>query len=214
MTPLLLLLALSDPWQVGPAPSAQPTTPGWSVGGAISGGLGGLSPIYGGRAGLSLTPHRRIWTNLELGYGSGWRSCVDCQALGVTWTARALAVQRPGINIAAWSVATTVNGTVEWTPGVAIEGGFRRLRFDTSWPVWSTWGLLTTLRATPEVGVSFAWSERHRTRIALVGLEPAVALSHRLRWGRGLLEATIRVGEEGAMLSLGGRFAQPFSRGG
>ncbi|WP_106093526.1 hypothetical protein [Enhygromyxa salina] len=210
---MLLVLAVNNPWQVGPAPSAHPTARGWNVGADLSGTLGGFSPLWGARAAASLTPHERFWTGVELGYGNGWRSCIDCRALGVTWTARGLAVRHRNVNLAGWSVATTVNGTFEWTPGFALEAGTRRVRFDTSWPVWSTWDLLTTLRATPEVGVAFAWSGQHGTRLAVVGLEPAVALTHRIWVEHWMFEATLRIGEEGVGLDMGARFGGPMSRG-
>lgn len=200
------------PWQVGPAPSAQPVARSWSVG--LD--LGGLiappkfphphPPLPGARASVGVAPHERFWTSLELGYGTTWRPCIDCRALGLTWTARGLIVRHRNVNLAAWSVLTMVNGVVDWLPGAAIEVGGARVRVDTSWPLWSTFDLITTLRATPELGLSWSWNGRHSTRVALVGLEPAAALSHRIRWANWQFEVGVRGGEEGISAELQVRF--------
>jgi len=202
----LLLAALSNPWQVGPAPSAHPTLPSWNVGvdvGAMRPLRSGLPGPHGGRLAAAFTPHERVWSSLELGLGQGWRTCIDCEALAATWTLRGLALHHRNVNVAPWSVLTSVHGTVEWTPGLAIEAGGRRVRVDTSWPLWSTWYLLTVLRSTPELGMTVAWDERQATRVAVVGLEPGVAVTHRVMMRRWALEATGRAGEEGVGVELG-----------
>lgn len=199
-----------NPWQVGPAPSAHPTAIGYSFGVDLSGAVGGSEPLAGARVAASVTPLRRLWTGVELGHGSAWRSCVACETFAATWVARGLVVDHRAVHVAPWSALTFVGGAVEWTPGLAIEAGGRRLRVDTSWPLWSTWDLLMTLRATPELGVTGLWSSRHATRIAVVGLEPAVALTHRVQLERWALTATVQVGEEGVLGVVGARFYAGF----
>lgn len=207
----IMVLALTNPWQVGPAPSAHPTQKSWNVGADLGGTVAGPWPLWGTRIAAGFTPHERLWTALELGYGQGWRLCIDCNALATTWTARGLVFSHHHINIAPWSVLTSVNGTFEWTPGLAIEAGTQRLRFDTSWPLWSTWDVLTLLRSTPELGVAWSWGPRQSTRVAVVGLEPAVAVTHRVWLHRWAFEATARGGEEGVGLTVGFRFWSPIA---
>ncbi len=195
-----------NPWQVGPAPSAHPTRVGYSLGPDVGGAGLGPRPLWGARVAASVTPTPRLWTGVELAYGTGWRSCVGCESYATTWTVRGLAVRRRAVNLAPWSALTIVNGAVEWTPGLALEAGTRRVRFDTSWPLWSTWDLLTVLRGTPEVGVTGIWSRRQATRVALVGLEPAVAVTHRVQLEHLALTVTAQVGEEGLAVMIGARF--------
>jgi hypothetical protein len=60
----------------------------------------------------------------------------------------------------------------------------------------------------PEVGLTARWSSAQRTRLAVVGLEPGVALQHRWRVAEALeLEPTVRFGEEGLGLGLAVRGA-------
>jgi len=207
MIPIALLIA---PWSVGPAPSAHDVSPGLQAGASASGFLGGPRALAGGSAELAYGAGERLWVSLEAQAGSGWTTCPDCQTFAGTATARGVLIHHPRFQFAPWMVSTGTGGTLEWTPGVAIEGGGERVRVDTSWPLWSTWDLLTTLRITPELGVSYRWSESQNTRAAIVGLEPAVALQHRARVaGSWTLEGTARFGEEGlgaqVAVSWGGR---------
>jgi hypothetical protein len=199
-----------NPWQVGPAPSAHPTAIGYSFGADFSGVVGGREPLAGARVAASVTPLRRLWTGVELGHGSAWRGCVSCKTFAATWVARGLLIDRRAVHVAPWSALTFVGGTVEWTPGLAIEAGGRRIRVDTSWPLWSTWDLVMMLRATPELGVTGLWSSRHATRVAVVGVEPAIALTHRVQLDRWALTATVQVGEEGVLGVVGARFYADF----
>lgn len=196
-----------NPWQVGPAPSAEAVSPSWSLGAE----LGALwvnndarsTWVPGLRATAAFAPHPRIWTSLELGVSQGWRTCLDCRAFAGTWTARGLVVNHPNVHVAAWSVLTGYNGTFQWTPGVAVEAGGEHVRVDTSWMVWSTVDMIEVLRGTPELGIAYRWGRRHSTRAALVGLEPAFALQHRVRIRDFVFVATARVGEEGLAFELG-----------
>lgn len=202
-----------NPWQVGPAPSAEAVSPNWSVGTE----LGTLwinnsersTWLHGVRATAAFAPHPRVWSSLELGISAGWRTCIDCRTFAGTWTLRGLAIDHPNVHLGTWSVLTTFNGSVEWTPGVALEAGNEHVRVDTSWMVWSTWDWLTVLRSTPELGVSYRWGPRQSTRVALVGLEPAVAVQHRFRIRNFAFAATVRGGEEGVAFELGIRGYTP-----
>ena len=196
-----------NPWQVGPAPSAEAVSPNWNLG-ADLGTLrtdydGKVAWLHGARVAAAFAPHPRVWSSLELGISEGWRTCIDCRTVAGTWTLRGLVVDHPNVHVGVWSVLTTFERTVEWTPGVAIEAGTEHFRFDTSWMVWTTFDWLTTLRSTPELGTSFIWGAHQSTRVALVGLEPAVALQHRVRLRNWALAGTVRYGEEGVAFELG-----------
>ena len=103
---------------------------------------------------------------------------------------------------------TATLGAPEGLAGVAVEGGSRRLRIDGSTPLASSTFVLTTLRIGPEVGLTALWTERHATRVAVVGVEPGVALQHRWRVTPAVeLEPTLRLGEEGLGAGLGVRAA-------
>jgi len=202
-----------NPWQVGPAPSAQAVSPNWNLGADI-GTLrtdydGGVNWLHGVRMAAAFAPHPRVFSSVELGVSAGWRVCLDCRTFAGTWTLRGLAIDHPNVHVGAWSVLTTVEGTLEWTPGVAVEAGTKRFRVDTSWMVWTTWDWLTTLRSTPELGTSFVWGEHQSTRVALVGLEPAFAIQHRVRLRDWALSSTVRYGEEGLAFELGIRGYAP-----
>jgi len=202
-----------NPWQVGPAPSAEAVSPNWNLGTDI-GGLrtnydGKVAWLHGVRVSAAFAPHPRVWSSVELGISEGWRTCIDCRTVAGTWTLRGLAIDHPNVHLGAWSVLTTFERTVEWTPGVAIEAGTKRFRFDTSWMVWTTWDWLTTLRSAPELGTSYIWGEHQSTRVALVGLEPAFAIQHRVRLRDWALQATIRQGEEGFAFEIGIRGYAP-----
>lgn len=201
--------AQPNPWQVGPAPSAEGVSPNWNLG-ADAGTLrtdydGGTQWLHGVRMAAAFAPHPRVWSSVELGISQGWRVCIDCRAFAGTWTFRGLGIDHPNVHVAAWSVLTTVERTVLWTPGVAAEAGTDRFRIDTSWMVWTTSDWLTTLRSTPELGTSFLWGDHQSTRVALVGLEPAVAIQHRVRLRDWALASTVRYGEEGLALEFGVR---------
>lgn len=206
MSVALLALSLINPFQGGPSPSAHPTETGWNVGGAGLVLVDAEKALPGFQAVAAVAPHPRLWTSLELDQGAGWKLCMDCEALATNWTARFLAIQHESVSVAAWSQLIFVNGVFEWMPGAALEGGWQRLRFDLSSPVWSTYDLLTTLRAAPEIGASWRWNEAQVTRFSVVGLEPALALTHRVRWQAFEFEGQARYGEEGASLQLGARF--------
>ncbi len=196
-----------NPWQVGPAPSAQAVSPSWNLGadvGALWQRTDGQSNwLHGVRMRAGFAPHPRVWTSAELGISEGWRTCLDCRTFAGTWTVRGLALNHRNIRLGAWSVLTGFEGQVHWTPGVALDAGTERFRIDTSWMVWSTWDFLTVLRSTPELGMSFQWGKRQSSRIAVVGLEPAVAIQHRVRLRDFVLAPTVRVGEEGVAFELG-----------
>ncbi len=206
-----------NPWQVGPAPSAEAVSPNWNLGTDI----GALRTAYDGkvdwlpgvRVAAAFAPHPRVWSSLELGISSGWRVCLDCRSFAGTWSLRGLAIDHPNVHVAAWSVLTGSKGTLEWIPGVAVEAGTKRFRFDTSWMVWTTGDWLTTLRSTPELGTSFIWGEHQSTRVALVGLEPALAIQHRVRLRDWALASTLRYGEEGVAFEIGirGYIAVPWA---
>jgi hypothetical protein len=200
-----LCLALINPLQVGPAPSAHATELGWNVGADVGLVVGGPRTLSGFRAAAAITPLKRVWTGLELGYGAGWRFCPDCGALAATWTARATLVESSHFHLSAWSALSLVNGLFDWMPGVALEGGTKRLRFDATSPVWSSYDLLATMRISPEVGVAWLWNDAQVSRIAVVGLEPSFAFTHRYKLKHVMLEGQARIGEEGLALLLGAR---------
>lgn len=206
MNAALLALSLVNPFQAGPSPSAHALETGWNLGGSgvVLAGKGEVLPGF--QAVAAVAPHRRLWTSLELDQGAGWKLCIDCEAWAGSWNARFVALQFEPLSVAVWSKLVFVNGTFEWLPGAAVEGGWKRLRFDLSSPVWSTYDLLTTLRAAPEVGVSWFWNDEQVTRFSVVGLEPAFALIHRSRWDSFELEAQGRYGEEGVSFQLGARY--------
>ena len=195
MIPFALLVA---PWGVGPAPSAHDVLPGPELAVAASGIVGGPSNVAGGEVGFAYGVGPRLWMSVAGQAGSSWSTCPDCRTLAGTATARGVLVRHPNVQLAPWVVATSTLGAGDLTAGVAVEGGGERLRVDTSWPVWWTSDLLTTLRITPELGVSYQWSDTQHTRIAAAGLDPAVAVQHRARIGEGwTAEGTVRLGEEG-----------------
>jgi hypothetical protein len=200
-----LALALINPLHVGPAPSAHATELGWNAGADASLIVGGPRTLGGARVVAALTPYERIWSGLEVGYGAGFRFCPDCGSFAATWTARGTIIQSRYFHAAAWSWLVLQNGLMEWMPGLAVEGGTKRLRFDASTPVWSTYDLLTTMRVSPEIGVSWLWNDAQITRLAVVGLEPSLALTHRYRTKHLVFEGQARIGEEGLALLLGAR---------
>lgn len=199
----------ANPWQVGPAPSAHAIERNVNYGVDLGGGWGRGGGFSGARVAVAGAPHPRIWAGLEGSWGSGWRFCIDCRSLALDASLRGNLVQHRAVSLSVWNRASLVNGIIDWTPGAAIEAGTRRLRFDTSWPLWSTYDLVERLRSTPELGLTLKWNARHATRIALVGLEPAGAVTH--RWSRPgwQLEFVLRGGEEGVFAEVGVRFVDP-----
>jgi len=198
MTPLMLAWA---PWTVGPTVSAHEVEDGVVVqarGDAFTGGA------VGGRVGVQGGLGKRVVVGLDGVHGAGWSLCPDCRATGVSGLVRLTAVRHPAFHAAVWGRGTATLGSPEGLAGVSLEGGRRHLRFDGSTPLTSSTHLLTTLRIGPEVGVTASWTERHATRVAVVGLEPSVALQHRWRvrtWVE--VEPTVRFGEEGLGVGLG-----------
>ncbi|MBT3222468.1 MAG: hypothetical protein HN348_25630, partial [Proteobacteria bacterium] len=154
-------------------------------------------PLSGGELHVAYGIGKRVWFAVAAQAGTGWSTCPDCQTLAGTATVRGVVLGHPNFQAAPWMVLTWTGGAADWTPGIAVEGGSDQVRVDTSWPVWSTMHLLTTLRSTPELGVSYLWSETHRTRAAIVGLEPGFAIQHRVGVGAWTLEGTARLAEEG-----------------
>ncbi len=211
MSPVLLAMA-SAPWSVGPAPSAHDVAPGVRItasGTAYSGPFdkrSRASQLLGGSVGVEVAPVERVWMSLDAQPGAGWTTCPDCGSVGFTARGRGLLLRHPNLGVAGWGVATATVGTVDGTVGIAAEGGTRHVRFDTSWPLASSLDLLSNLRITPELGATMRWSARQRSRLAVVGLEPAVALQHRARLGeagRWELAGTVRLGEEGLGVTAG-----------
>lgn len=200
MSPALMAIA---PWSVGPSPSAHPVEPSVTV--EVSGTH--LGADSGGRVGVAVAPHPRLWLEVSGAAGSGWAMCPDCGVLGGQARARVLVVRAPAASVAVWGTAMTSGGPIDGLAGVAVEAGSDRVRVDTSWPLVSSWYLLTTLRIAPELGITSRWTPNHRTRLALVGVEPGVSVEHRATLGAGFTgTAGFRMGEEGLGGSLGVRW--------
>lgn len=201
-----LSLVLINPWQVGPAPSAHETQVGWNVGADAALIVGRSGTLFGGRGSVAASPTPWFWTGLSAEYGSAFRFCPDCESFATTWTARVSPLRFEAFHVAAWSSLSFINGLFEWIPGLSLEGGWERLRFDLATPLWSTYDLISTLRSTPELGISWIWDDENATRLAVVGVEPTVALAHRYQWSWAQLQAQLRYGEEGPGAELGLRF--------
>jgi hypothetical protein len=202
MTPLWLALA---PWGVGPSPSAHAVDDGVVVSARADAFHTGM---VGARVGIQGTGDDRLTVAIDAVSGAGWALCPDCGSRGVGATARLNVVRHEAFRAAVWSHGTLTTGSPEALAGVAVEGGSERLRVDASTPLAATTFVLTTLRVGPEVGLTARWSSAQRTRLAVVGLEPGVALQHRWRVAEALeLEPTVRFGEEGLGLGLAVRGA-------
>ncbi|MEO0600230.1 MAG: hypothetical protein AAF211_02285 [Myxococcota bacterium] len=210
MNPALLAIA---PWAVGPSLSAHRVAPSvqLEVGGTV--GLGEpLSP--GGRAAIAVAPTRWAWFEVGGTAGSAVALCPDCGTRNLEVRTRLRVVDTDVFGLAVWGSGATTGRVVEGLAGVAAEGGTERFRIDASSPIVSSWFLLTTLRAGPELGVSARWSEGHATRVSVVGVEPGFGFEHRARLSeRVQVGGTLRLGEEGARFGLNLRVGAPLGSG-
>lgn len=199
MTPLILAVA---PWAVGPSPSAHRVDPLVQI--ELGGTLGvGERVLPGGSLGVAVAPTHWAWFEIAGLAGASVPLCPDCQTRNLSLRTRFRVVDADAFGLAVWGAGTTSGRLIEGMAGVAVEGGTDAVRFDASTPVVSSWFLLTTLRAGPEVGILARWSPSQRTRVSVVGLEPAVAVEHRAGLGkRTTLAGSVRVGEEGARLGV------------
>ncbi|MEN0066684.1 MAG: hypothetical protein AAGA48_31415 [Myxococcota bacterium] len=197
MSPVWLAVA---PWAIGPSPSAHRVVPSAQV--ELGGTLGlGDGLAAGGNVGVAVAPTRWAWVEAGVNAGSSVALCPDCGTRNAQIRGRVRFIDTAPFGVAVWGVGTTTGRVIDGMAGFAAEGGTRTVRFDASAPVWSSWFMLTTLRAAPEVGVAAQWSDDHRTRLSVIGLEPAIGLEHRARLGaRTTLGGSLRVGEEGVRL--------------
>lgn len=199
------LASAAGPWRVGPSPSATQLDPGLHADASLVGLTGGFEPLEGARLSVGVAPTSWFYASLSYARRAGWRMCPDCLTDATSLTLRGDLLRTQPIRISVWTETNmTQTSALDIMPGVAIEGGTRRLRFDASSPIWSSYDLLTTLRIAPEAGVSYTWTSRHTSRVAVVGLEPGFAAQHRWRFtGNWTLDATLRHGEEGTGGELG-----------
>lgn len=198
-------MALVRPWQLGPSPSAHAVRRGLFVGLDAGGISGTYRPLESARVSVGGAPNDWVYLGLAYERRAAWRMCVDCEADAVTATVRASLVRTPAFRAGLWVVGNgTTAGAFDVMPGLGIEGGSRRVRFDLSSPVWSSYDILTTLRVGPEAGVSAVWTDAHRTRASVAGVDFAVQLEHRWRvsdaWS---VRGAARYGEEGVGGELG-----------
>lgn len=194
MNPTWLAVA---PWALGPSPSAHRVAPSMQV--ELGGTIGVSEQVEpGGSLGVAVAPTRWAWFEASVLAGSSVPLCIDCRTRNASLRTRLRVIDTDPFGMAVWGVGTTTGQVVEGMAGLAVEGGTRTVRIDASAPIASSWFLLTTLRTGPELGVVARWSERHRTRLSVIGIEPGFGVEHRARLGkRATVAGTVRVGEEG-----------------
>lgn len=197
MSPMWLAVA---PWALGPSPSAHRVAPSTQV--ELGGTVGfGEQVEPGGSVGVAFAPTRWAWFEAAGQAGASVPLCPDCRTRNLSLRTRLRVIDTDAFGFAVWGVGTTTGRLVEGMAGFAAEGGSKTLRVDASAPVASSWFLVTTLRAAPEVGLAARWSDQHQTRVSVIGVEPAVGVEHRAQLGeRVTVAGTVRVGEEGPRL--------------
>ena len=89
------------------------------------------------------------------------------------------------------------------TAGVAFELDLGRVAFDTSIPVFASSDPYDQLWSSPELGARVAWSKRNATRVAIVGFDPHIGVTHRLRFGLFGFELTARTSDAGPLVEGG-----------
>ncbi|MEZ4318843.1 MAG: hypothetical protein R3F61_15115 [Myxococcota bacterium] len=200
MIALLTAAALAQqPWGVGPSPSASRVDKGFAF--AAHGAV--VGEPWGGRVNMAFAPHQRIWMGAEVGAGSGWRTCPTCGDVAFTGTARVLAIDSTLFKGAAWGSTVATPHAHAFSAGIAAELDIGRFALDTSLPLWVSDDPWEAVRSAPELGARWHWSKHNATRVAVVGLDPDLALTHRLTLGPLGLEATARTTREGPMVEGG-----------
>lgn len=186
--------ALAQPWKVGAAPSASPAEKGVAFAAHTSLGSPGTK---GARLNAAFAPSKRIWASVELGAGSGWRACPDCNSVAATATVRVTALNLKPFKLAAWGVGTASLKQRDGLVGAAAELALGPVRVEASVPIVGTLGRDAVLANFAEAGVRMHWSRRNATRLAMVGLGQSLALSHRMRLSkRFVLEGTAQAFRE------------------
>lgn len=190
----MLTAAMAQPWKVGAAPSASPAEKGVAL--AVHTALG--SPgTKGARLNAALSPHRRVWASIELGAGSGWTACPDCNRVAATGTVRLTALDFRPFKLAAWGVGTASLQERDGVAGAAAEIAVGPIRLEASVPIVGTLGRDEVLERFAEAGARLHWSRNHATRVAMVGLGHSLALTHRMRLGeRFVIEGTAQALKE------------------
>ena len=199
-----------QPWQIGPSPSASDTESGLAF--AAHTTFAGRPEHKGGngRVTAAFGAGRRFWFSGEVARGTSWRTCPSCDAIAFDGTARVLAIDTSIFNGAVWGgVSATPNasegstGAPMLTAGLAFELDLGRVAFDTSIPVFASSDPWDQLWSSPELGARFAWTKRNTTRVALVGFDPHIGLTHRLRFGIFGFEVTARTSDAGPLVEGG-----------
>lgn len=201
----LMGAALAQPWKVGAAPSASPAEKGVAFAVHTSVGSPGTK---GARLSAAFAPGKRLWGAVELGAGSGWRACPDCNGIAATATVRLTALDFKVFKLAAWGVGTATLKDRDGLLGAAAEVALGPVRLEASAPIVGTMSTEEVLENFAEAGVRMHWNQRNATRLAMVGLGHSLALSHRLRLGkRFVLEGTAQAfRERGVRGELGVRY--------
>lgn len=190
----MLGAALAQPWKVGAAPSASAAEKGVAFAAHTSLGSPGTK---GARLNAAFAPSKRLWAAVELGAGSGWRACPDCDNVAATATVRVMALNFKPFKLAAWGLGTASMKQRDGLVGAAAEIGLGPVRVEASVPIVGTMSRDLVLERFAEAGVRMHWNRKNATRLAMVGLGHSLALTHRMRVGkRFVLEGTAQAFRE------------------
>ncbi|MCB9674581.1 MAG: hypothetical protein H6737_05650 [Alphaproteobacteria bacterium] len=202
MLTMLTAVALAQqPWQVGPSPSASTAEKGFAF--AAYGSV--LGEPWGGRVQAVFAPHKRLWFSGDVASGSGFRTCPECGDTAFTGTGRVLAIDSTLVKVAGWGSAVASPAGQQLAAGFAAELDIGRFALDTSWPLWISDDPWDSVLATPELGARWHWSKRNATRFAVVGLNPELALTHRLDLGLIGFDVTARTLDRQPVIEAGVR---------
>jgi len=133
----------------------------------------------------------------RLAYGAADPGCPACRASTGTLAVVAPLLRRPAIVIAPWAWATSNGRVLDTAVGASLDVGTRHARFDVRGVILSNLGVAELVARNVEIGVTGRWTDAHHTRLSVVGIEPAVGVSHRVRIDRWWLDATLHAGEPG-----------------